>query len=148
MKDGHLNKCKDCCKQDAKERESKLRLNPEWVEKEKARARDKYRRLNYKEKQKDWDKNKPWKQSSKYKGLSKKFNAMKGIELHHWSYKDEHLEEVFFLPIKFHRYAHTFLTLDLDERFFIHKTGIKLDTREKHQRFLDSLMFDNVTLTD
>ena len=45
MEDGHLNKCKNCTKKDTKEREKILRSNPEWVEKEKKRAREKYHRL-------------------------------------------------------------------------------------------------------
>ena len=40
MGDGHLNKCKTCCKKQADEREKRLRNNPEWVEKEKERARE------------------------------------------------------------------------------------------------------------
>jgi len=52
MTDGHLNKCKECTKSQSKERENKLRLNPDWVEKEKERAREKYHRLNYREKHK------------------------------------------------------------------------------------------------
>ena len=45
MEDGHLNKCKNCTKKDTKEREKILRSNPEWVEKEKKRGREKYHRL-------------------------------------------------------------------------------------------------------
>jgi hypothetical protein len=137
MKDGHLNKCIDCTKKDVRVRESELKKDPKWVEKERARSRDKYHRLNYKEKQKVWDKDKPWK--NKCKSLAKKFKTPKGIELHHWSYNDEHLEDVFFLPINFHRHAHKYLTLDLDERMFRDMDGNLLDTKEKHQRFLDNL---------
>lgn len=52
MADGHLNKCKICNRKDVKEREEILRLDPEWLEKEHARHREKYHRLNYKEKHK------------------------------------------------------------------------------------------------
>ena len=41
MEDGHLNKCKNCTKKDTKEREKILRSNPEWVEKEKKRNKEK-----------------------------------------------------------------------------------------------------------
>lgn len=139
MTDGHLNKCKVCTKQDTKTRQEELSNNPEWLESERLRHKEKYQRLNYKEKQKIWDKDKPWKRSSIYKGLSKKFKSPKGVELHHWNYNDEYLEDVFFLPIKFHRHAHKYLTLDLELRLFVDMNGNLLDTKEKHKNFLDDL---------
>jgi len=139
MADGHLNKCKNCTKKDTKNRENILRKNTEWVEKEKARAREKYYRLGYKDKQKEWDEEKVWKKSSTYKNLSRKFKTPKGIELHHWSYNDKDLEDVFFLPIKFHRKIHRFLTLDICKRLFYDIEGNILDTKDKHKLFMDKV---------
>ena len=45
MEDGHINKCKTCTRKDTRERVEILRKNPEWVEKEKKRGREKYHRL-------------------------------------------------------------------------------------------------------
>lgn len=50
MDDGHLNKCKNCCKSQAKERHQQKSMNLSWKEKEKERSRKKYHQLNYKEK--------------------------------------------------------------------------------------------------
>ena len=50
MRDGHLNKCKDCTKDHVKKRADLLRLNDDWRKKEKERSREKYKRLGYKDK--------------------------------------------------------------------------------------------------
>lgn len=46
--DGHLNKCKQCTRKDVHENYMKKIENDAYVEKERARGRDKYRRLHYK----------------------------------------------------------------------------------------------------
>jgi hypothetical protein len=51
-KDGHHSKCKSCSKKISKERQSILRKNPIWLEKEKERSREKYHRLGYKNRRK------------------------------------------------------------------------------------------------
>lgn len=48
MSDGHLGKCIECVKRDVKERDRFLRENdPDYIDKERKRGRDKYFRLNY-----------------------------------------------------------------------------------------------------
>ena len=136
MGDGHLNKCKDCTKKDTKTQTEINTSTPEGLEKERARHRDKYRRLNYKEKQKEWDKDKPWKQTSTYKGLSKKFKTPVGYELHHWNYNTEFLEDVVLMPIKEHRTLHRFLKLDLESRILITNNNIPLTNKSRHLSFI------------
>jgi hypothetical protein len=140
MGDGHLNKCKSCTKNDTKIQTAINTSTPEGLEKERERHRDKYRRLNYKESQKKWDKDKPWKATSIYKGLRGKYsNWDRSYELHHWNYNDEYLTDIFILNINKHKMLHTYLILDLEKRIFYLEDGTYLDTKEKHKDFIESL---------
>jgi hypothetical protein len=109
---------------------------PLWVEKQRARHREKYQRLNYVEKQKDWNKDKPWTKTGKYKNLHRKFGVNKGSEIHHWSYKDENLEDFFVLTTKVHKNCHRFLTFNFETLHFIGVNGEVLDTKEKHKNYI------------
>jgi len=136
MADGHLNKCKECTKSDIKKDYYKKSEDVLFIEKERLRHREKYKRLGYKEKQKIWDSDKPWKDNSKYKNLNRKFKTPKGFELHHWNYNDGFLEDVSILKTKQHKIAHTFLIFDKDLLIFKTKSGTLLDTKSKHLVYL------------
>lgn len=45
MADGHLNKCKECTKMEAKDRYNTLSLDERWMQKERERSREKFKRL-------------------------------------------------------------------------------------------------------
>ena len=136
MADGHLNKCKECNKSDVKKDYYRKSEDVLFVKKERERSREKYHRLNYKERSKILNEDKPWKNSNKYKGLHKKFKVPKGFELHHWNYNEEFIEDVTILKTKQHRRAHTHLELDKDLLIFKTKSGLLLDTKLKHIVFL------------
>lgn len=136
MSDGHLGKCKDCTRLDTKKYTEILTSTPEGLEKERERNREKYHRLNYKERSKVLNKNKPWKNSSKYKNINRRFKTPKGFELHHWNYNNDFLEDVVILKTKQHRQSHTYLELDMSLLIFKTKEGVLLDTKEKHIEFL------------
>jgi len=136
MADGHLNKCKSCNKSDVKKDYYRKSSDESFVEKERERGREKYHRLNYKERSKELNKDKPWKNNPIYKGLSKKFKVPKGFELHHWNYNNEFLQDVVVFKIKQHRQAHTHLELNKSLLVFQTKEGMLLDSKEKHIAFL------------
>lgn len=134
-------KCKECVKANARKRELLNLSTPEGLEKERERHREKYHRLGYKEQQKEWDKNKPWKNSNVYKGLRKKYykDLDRSFELHHWNYNDEYLTDVFILNIRDHKNLHSSLSLDTEKRMFYLEDGAYLDTKEKHENYIKQL---------
>lgn len=151
MGDGHLNKCKSCTKKDVDEREKRLRKNPDFIEKEQKRHREKYHRLGYKEIHKPTPERKkiiqtkyrekyPEKVLAKsviYKH-SKEFGLnKKGFELHHWSYNKADLKDIITLSVANHNKAHRFLIYD-QERMMYRRTDNNelLDTRERHEAYI------------
>ena len=139
--DRRLGKCKNCTKNDTKKQTDLNTSTPEGLEKERHRHRDKYSRLGYKEQQKEWDKDKPWKSTNIYKGLRNKFykELPREFELHHWNYNDDFLLDIFILNIKDHKNLHNSLFLDLEKRIFYLKDGTYLDTKEKHKEYIEKL---------
>ena len=137
MGDGHLNKCIDCTKLDSRGRWYVKKKDPEWVMKERKRATEKYHRLGYKEKQKEWNKKRPWSNSGLYSCLSRKLKR-RGLvgdsqSAHHWNYKK--IECVFIIDKSFHRFIHT-LMVPHGTFFKVKESGLILNTKELHYEFL------------
>src|ERR1700748_120344 len=150
MADGRVNKCKDCCKKESNARELELRNNPEFVEKEKARAREKYSRLGYKkhkpssEYKKEIIKNYKEKYPEKVaaRNLSSHLKpVVKRNQLHHWSYLEEHVKDVIELTPEHHYKAHRFIIYDQERMMYrVAETGVLLDTKEKHFNFIATII--------
>lgn len=117
MTGGYLNKCIECAKTDIKNNYRVNRRNPAWMEKERARGREKAKRLKYDTKL--YRKNNP----EKYKAHSKVSNAIRGgklkrlpcrvcgadrTEAHHFDYSKP--LDVYFYCVRHHRRIHKFLT--------------------------------------
>lgn len=152
MADGHLNKCITCTRNDTNSRVKKLTLtDPDWVEKEAERQRQKESRRWHegkvnvrKEVESKRKKNYGLKYPEKRKAasfLGKRIKCPSGYNRHHWSYKKENWLDVILLIEEDHFYIHRYLKYIQEEMCYkIKATGELLDTREKHENFINAVL--------
>ena len=152
MADEHLNKCKTCTKEYSNAREKELRNDPEWVDKQRERGRDKYHRLGYKDKHKPSPENEKIAMQNhrnrypeKYKARNKSqiLPRKKGNHLHHWSYNEEHYKDVIELSVSDHALLHRNMIYDQERMMYRNTDGILLDTKESHIELLNTLKKQN-----
>ncbi len=153
MLDGHLNKCKDCTKSDTKERNNKMSKDPKWIEGERNRSREKYHRLGYKDKHKPTKDQKkaimkryaekyPEKIAAKSKASNLK-PEIKGNQLHHWSYNEQHYKDVIEYSVADHNTIHRHIIYDQERMMYRNLDGILLDTREKSIEYYNKILSSN-----
>lgn len=152
MGDGHLNKCKECNKKDTKLRTDWLFENdPKWVEREAERQRKKEQIRYFTKLKGDDDYRKrmrlarsrsmiKYPEKIKVHSLAGSLPTQQGFHNHHWSYREENAKDVIVLSIKDHFFAHRYLRYDKIEFCFRTMDGRLLDSKEKHQEYLTSIL--------
>lgn len=134
MGDGHLNKCKKCTKKDVREYYMRNIEDDAFVEKQRARGREKYRRLKYGSK-------KPKEYLKTTRNVRRDIQVKIGkigkeIEFHHWNYNLP--KSVIPLNARIHKRLHKLITIDEKTKtFIVNETGEKLDTMKKHCAFIE-----------
>lgn len=143
MGDGHLNKCKNCTKKDTKEHSSFLKeTDPNYVEKERKRGREKYRRLYIGSGRAKPECNKRYAlkfpEKVKAKNMSVRLKKpFDGAEKHHWSYNEEHYKDVIWLTKKEHGKAHRFIIYDQERKMYRRIDNMELlETKERHEVYI------------
>lgn len=147
MENGHLGKCKSCTRADTKKRTDALKLNPEWIEKEKARCREKEKRLRWKRHKPTTEKNRE--RLRKYRErFPEKYQASilassipkdKGTNNHHWSYNKSHAKDVIPLTIENHAIVHRHMIYDQERMMYRRLDGTLIDSRESAIEYYESL---------
>jgi hypothetical protein len=153
--DGHIGKCKSCEAQYKHNLYEKARTDPNYVEKERLRGREKHHRLGYKAKRRKKMQDddfatlqylkRSYASKVRYRKYPEKMLALcyttkmkrgDGNVLHHWSYNKEHRRDIIELTLANHFKAHRFLIYD-QERFMYRTTdGELLDTKQRHTDYI------------
>jgi len=137
--------CKECVRKRTSAREKKLReTNPDWVEKEKERGREKYHRLGCKkpssEKKAETIRRHKEKYPEKYYAKIASQRMPKEKEhRHHWSYNDKHFKDIIHLTNEEHSLLHRFMVYDQERKMYRNLKGVLLDSKDSHTSLLSTL---------
>jgi hypothetical protein len=139
MADGHLNKCKDCAKDDAKKDYDRKSKDESWFEKERERCREKFHRLGYKDKicsnktRRDFHASENVQRRLKNLGIDRH-----GKEAHHWNYNKP--RSIILLSPKAHHRIHNHITVSRDDKYCYTLDGVCLDTEEKTIKYYNGVL--------
>ena len=135
MYDGHLNKCKECTKNDVRVSYELNIKSIEYLEKERLRGRIKYAKYRYKSKTQHTE-NRDCSSYFKRKGID-----LKNKEIHHWNYNRD--KDVFLLHPRAHKLVHKYLKFDSETNMFKTLDGVLIDSKNKHYEVILKSFNDN-----
>ena len=151
-RDGYSGRCKECAKLNIKENYDRNSKDPEWVEKERQRTREKYHKLKYKGKYKPAAKQKAItiqnyrkKYPERYKASnsSQHIQCPKGSHKHHWNYNKRYWRDIIILTEKEHNMLHTNMIYDQKIFMFRNAQGELLNTKQSHIDLLERIKYES-----
>ena len=137
MGDGYLNKCKECTKRDVKRDYERKSQDESWMEKERARGRDKYMRLGYVNAPKKTRSICP-EEANMTRRLRSRGLWIKGKEAHHWNYNLPH--SIILLSRKAHHRIHSKITVNHEDKFCYTLDGKRIETEEQAINVFSSIL--------
>ena len=141
MADGHLNKCKECTKKDVRTNYAHKITDPEWVDKERIRGREKFHRLGYALTQKHTTRRDFPQAENTARKLKRRGYDNKGKEAHHWNYNLP--DSVFLISRKAHHVIHTCVTMSREDNCCYTNDGVKLETAEQAKKVYEEILRKN-----
>lgn len=138
-KDGYRNDCKQC----------KNKYNNQYYQKYKLKIKEYNQRPEIKQynvnKQIKYQKKYPEKIKFRWKVQDNLPPAGNGFHYHHWSYNKQHQLDVIILTISEHIRLHKLISYDKTTMMYrVKATGELLDSREKHQNYINNILLQNV----
>lgn len=127
MADGHLNKCKECTKKDSINNYNVHSKDEYWMEKERRRGREKFKRLGYRGKFKS-----PRILNEYVSNINRELRV-RGIdtrnkEVHHWNYNEPY--SVFLLTRSAHKRIHKHIIVNYNDGYNYTLDNVKIESIE------------------
>lgn len=138
MADGYLNKCKECTKSYVHGRYKRLSNNDAWMEKERERGREKYKRLGYTYRDFKNVREICPDNYNLHRTLRNRGYSIEGKELHHWNYNFP--KSIIILSKRAHKRLHKYIQVNYTDKLIYSQSGEVLDTKDKTLEYYNKVL--------
>lgn len=133
--DGHRCVCKACRKLEAQKRLFIHKKDPLWIEEQREKGRQKYRKYvnagTYKQSKTPSD-------SNINIALQKRGFNMDGKQAHHWNYNQ--MKSVFIMSTQAHKILHKHISINYNDKFSYTENGKRIETKEFAENYFNKIL--------